>query len=106
LEGLSFVPLLRNPERLWKQAALTVVSRGMNIDATKKLDASQMGRTVFNGRWRYTQWPDGTGELYDHDVDSCECRNLASDVGQSAKCQEFKSLLERGWRAALPADAR
>jgi len=106
LEGLSFVPLLRNPERPWKKAALTVVSRGKNIDATKKLDATQMGRTVFNGHWRYTQWPDGTSELYDHDSDPFEYKNLATDVAQSANRQEFKSLLENGWQAALPADVR
>ncbi len=53
LEGTSFVPLLDKPTRDWKRAVFTVVSRGTNINPAKKLDTSRMGRTVFNGRWRY-----------------------------------------------------
>jgi len=103
LEGLSFVPLLRNPERPWKKAALTVVSRGKNIDATKELDRAQMGRTVFNGRWRFTQWPDGTSELYDHDSDPYEYINVADRRGELPQREAMKSLLENGWAAARPS---
>jgi len=106
LEGLSFVPLLSTPESPWKQAAFTVVSRGINIDATKKLDATKMGRTVFNGRWRYTQWHDGTSELYNHDSDPYEYHNLANEGGLAGQREDLKSLLDNGWKAALPSNGR
>jgi iduronate 2-sulfatase len=104
LEGTSFVPLLDDPERNWKQAAFTVVSRGTNIDATRSLDPAKMGRTVVTSRWRYTQWHDGASELYDHDADPFEYANLASDPQQSSKREALQKLLHAGWKAALPAN--
>jgi len=102
LEGLSFVPLLDNPERDWKQAAFTVVSRGTNIDATKSLDRAKMGRTVVTNRWRYTEWHDGTSELYDHAADPFEYANLAQAANQSAIREELRKLLHEGWQGARP----
>ncbi|MBI3851411.1 MAG: sulfatase [Verrucomicrobia bacterium] len=102
LEGTSFVPLLDNPRRDWKRAVFTVVSRSNNNDVAKKLDVSRMGRTLFDGRWRYTEWPDGTAELYDHDSDPFEYANLVKDEKQAAQLAEIKKLLQDGWRAALP----
>jgi arylsulfatase A-like enzyme len=61
-----------------------------------------MGQTVFNGRWRYTEWPDGTAELYDHDNDAFEYVNLAKDGKHHAQLADMKKLLRDGWRAALP----
>src|SRR5262249_48458674 len=83
LEGASAAALLDQPDRPWKQAAFTVASRGANIDATKSLDATKMGRTVVTDRWRYTEWHDGTSELYDHAADPFEYANLARDASQS-----------------------
>jgi len=102
LEGTSFAPLLDNPSREWKRAVFTVVSRGGNINATKKLDVSRMDRTVFDGRWRYTEWPDGSAELYDHENDPFEYANLARDEKHHAQLAEMKKLLHDGWQAALP----
>jgi iduronate 2-sulfatase len=93
LEGTSAAPLLDQPDRPWKQVAFTVVSRGANIDATKSLDRSKMGRTVVTDRWRYTEWHDGTSELYDHAADPFEYANLASDARQSVVRDELKKLL-------------
>jgi iduronate 2-sulfatase len=103
LEGLSFLPLLDNPARDWKQAAFTVVSRGANIDATKSLDSRKMGRTVVTSRWRYTEWHDGTRELYDHHADPFEYANLALDANRSPAGEALQKLLHAGWQAALPA---
>jgi iduronate 2-sulfatase len=104
LEGTSFVPLLNNPERTWKQAAFTVVSRGTNIDATRSLDPTKMGRTVVDNRWRYTEWHDGATELYDHAADPFEYVNLAGDSKHSPTRNELQKLLRGGWQAALPKD--
>ncbi|HEY2573498.1 MAG TPA: sulfatase, partial [Verrucomicrobiaceae bacterium] len=59
LEGTSLAPLLDQPDRPWKSAVFTVVSRGKNFDATKKLDATKMGRTILTqDGWRFTDWHD------------------------------------------------
>jgi len=104
LEGTSFVPLLDKPERTWKRAVFTVVSRGRNIKATLKLDENRMGRTVFDGRWRYTQWPDATAELYDHKQDPFEYANLAKDTAHHTELEAMKGLLHNGWKAATPQE--
>jgi uncharacterized sulfatase len=103
LEGASFVPLLTDSNRAWKQAAFTVVSRGANIDATRSLDPAKMGRTMVTDRWRFTQWHDGEQELYDHAADPFEYVNLAGDLKESRICNELQKSLQAGWRAALPA---
>jgi len=102
LEGTSLVPLLDDPNRAWKQAAFTVVSRGTNIDATRSLDAAKMGRTIVTDRWRYTEWHDGASELYNHDTDPFEYANLSSEDKQSSTRDELRKLLHAGWQAALP----
>ena len=104
LEGTSFAPLLDQPDRDWKRAVVTVVSRGRNIKATLKLDENSMGKTVFDGRWRYTEWPDGTAELYDHSRDPFEYANLVKDSAHRSELETMKRLLRAGWRAAVPGN--
>ncbi|MGH7169878.1 MAG: sulfatase, partial [Gemmataceae bacterium] len=71
VQGKSLCPLLDDPRRKGKEAAFSQVTRG-------KL----MGRTVRTPRWRYTEWDDGKKgiELYDHDQDPHEWKNLAADA--------------------------
>ncbi len=104
LEGTSFVPLLAQPARAWKRAVFTVVSRdGVSFQPSKEYDPKYIGRTVFDGRRRYTAWPDGTAELYDHQNDLYEYANLAAESAHQAEVAEMKKLLRDGWPAALPA---
>lgn len=102
LEGLSFVPLLDQPERPWKQAAFTVVSHAGKVKGATELDPAKLGRTVRTQRWRYTEWFDGSRELYDHDADPHEFMNLADAVKQSAVRAELNRVLTGGWKSALP----
>src|ERR1041385_5469220 len=101
LEGISFVPLLENPARDWKGAVFTVVSRG-HLEGANKLDESKSGQTVFDGRWRYTLWPDGSMQLYDHKNDPFEYDNLAVENTNTRELETMKGLLKNGWKAALP----
>lgn len=64
LEGVSLMPLLRNPSASWDRPALTTYLRG--------------NHSVRSERWRYIRYFDGGEELYDHSVDKMEWTNLAS----------------------------
>jgi arylsulfatase A-like enzyme len=63
LQGLSLLPLLKNPQAKRERPALT--SHGQNR------------HSIRSERWRYIRYSDGTEELYDHDVDDMEWTNLA-----------------------------
>ena len=54
-----------------------------------------MGRSVRTERCRYTEWDEGRAgaELYDHDRDAQEMRNLASEASQASVVAEMKALL-------------
>ncbi len=105
LEGLSFRPLLDDPNRPWKTAAFAVVGRRErpeNGGNGEKLDIHYLGRTVRTERWRYTEWPDGTAELYDQVADPRDYVNFAGSAQHASTRAELKALLHAGWKAALP----
>ncbi|HMV85668.1 MAG TPA: sulfatase [Blastocatellia bacterium] len=86
LEGRSFVPLLDNPQLKWKAAAYTQMSR-----------AGFSGYSVRTERWRYTEWGEGLqgAELYDHQTDPQEYRNLANNPKYNATVKQLKTLLRK-----------
>ena len=92
-EGTSLKPLLDDPQRAWKKGAFTQVARG-----------DKMGYSVRSERFRYTEWDGGAGgaELYDHDADPRETKNLAADPAHARTVEEHQALLRGGWKAALP----
>ncbi len=63
LDGFSMKPLLANPAAIWDHPAIT--SHGRNNNAVR------------TSRWRYIRYADGSEELYDHDADPNEWKNLA-----------------------------
>ena len=90
LEGKSLRPLLENPKAPWAKPAITQVVRtqeGRRI----------MGYSVRTERWRYTEWDAGAAgtELYDHDADPHEYKNLAKDAKYAGTVAELKALLPK-----------
>ena len=104
-EGHSLRPLVVNPNARWDHAAFSQVTRGANVGtfdkaaAKKKKGAGQiMGRSIRTERHRYTEWDGGRvgAELYDHDSDPGEYKNLATDPTQAKVVAELKTLLHAG----------
>ncbi|MFN7936304.1 MAG: DUF4976 domain-containing protein, partial [Bryobacteraceae bacterium] len=83
LDGESMRPLLENPQRKWKKAAYTIV-RHQGI----------IGRSIRTDRFRYTEWgtPD-VAELYDHELDPKEYRNVAKDPKHAQTIVGLRMLL-------------
>lgn len=95
LEGTSLAPVLADPERPVKTAAFSVVRR----------TAGQLGRSVRTARFRYTEWPDGSEELYDHEKDPGELTNLALRPDHTPTLAELKKRLGETGAAAVQAPA-
>lgn len=65
LDGDSIRPLLADPNAAWERPALTSYGAG--------------NHTVRSPRWRYIRWSNGSEELYDHQNDPHETRNVADN---------------------------
>jgi arylsulfatase A-like enzyme len=77
LDGHSLKPLLADPNAAWDHPAVTTHRRANHAVRTE--------------RYRYIRYHDGSEELYDHDVDPLEHRNLAGD----AKFADIKRQLAK-----------
>jgi uncharacterized sulfatase len=83
LAGRSLRPVLADPARPHKEAAFTLVTRG----------PQRFGRSVTTARWRFTLWSDGEMELYDHDADPEETRNVSALAAHARVVTELKDRL-------------
>ncbi|MBN2355195.1 sulfatase [candidate division KSB1 bacterium] len=87
LEGVSLVPLLKNPQADWDRPAVMTYGRG--------------NHAVKSRRWRYIRYSDGSEELYDHDADANEWHNLANKPELQNTIDELKKWLPE--KNAIPA---
>ena len=84
LEGTSFVPLMRDPNRPGKKA---VFSRFINGDSVK------------TDRYRYTEWRRADGDLYarmlyDHEADQVENVNISELPENKELVEELSRMLK------------
>jgi arylsulfatase A-like enzyme len=80
-DGSSIVPLLRNPKAKWERPALMTYQRG--------------NHAVRSTRWRYLRYADGSEELYDHEVDPNEWKNLATDPRHEAVMAKHRKWIPK-----------
>ena len=101
VEATSFVPLLADHDRPWKQAALSYYDR-RNPDGE--------GLSIRDPRWRYTEWRDYQSgqvldrELYDHAAGPRAEKNLAADPAHADTVERLAAMLHAGWRSLTPQD--
>jgi len=79
VDGLSLVPLLKDPNAEWTRPALMTMGEG--------------NHAVRNDRWRYIRYSDGMEELYDHEKDPWEFTNLAGKPEHAPVIAEMKKWL-------------
>ncbi len=104
LQGVSFVPLLENPGRTWKDAAFSQHTREFyKRDVYPQRDV--MGYSVRTDQYRFTRWQTGPVgnpreviaiELYDHQNDPDENENLAGKAAFSAIVKQLTTMLNQG----------
>ena len=105
LEGISFKPVLENPDRPWKQAAFSQYPRPGGKSGSGQL----MGYSMRTERHRFTVWVARNDaskveaiELYDHSTDPQENQNLAGRKENAALVEKLMVQWKAGWRGALP----
>lgn len=107
LEGLSLVPLLEDANRPWKSAAFNQYPRDFT-EIKHKRHGDVMGYSIRTNRFRYVQWREWTSgkihvhELYDHQNDPNEMKNLAGQPEYISTLIQHQRLLDAGWKGALP----
>lgn len=97
LEGTSLVPVLKNPAESVKPAAYTQHPRPAYYQGKPQA----MGVSVRTSRFRYTEWRAFDSgevlarELYDHQGDPDETRNLVRSAEYEADVKAARALLEK-----------
>ncbi|AMV34667.1 Choline-sulfatase [Pirellula sp. SH-Sr6A] len=110
LQGESLVPILNAPETKGRGWALTQVMRGggqaaaavtTNVGADGK---RFFGYSLRTDRYRYTEWAEGERgrELYDHDKDPHEIRNLANESDFASIRDELSKQLQAAVKTTYP----
>ena len=91
LEGRSLARLLDEPGRDWPHAARSLIAK-----KAADLGGAIKGRAVRTPRYRWVEWtgqplPEAVHELYDHDVDPAETRNIADTPAGRAVIAELRA---------------
>jgi arylsulfatase A-like enzyme len=92
LEGKSMLPLLGQPDAEWNLPAITTHGRS--------------NHAVRSERWRYIRYANGDEELYDHDHDPLEWKNLADDPRHATIKAELGAWLPNKNAPNAPFDSK
>lgn len=113
LEGLSFKPLIDNPNDAtitWKEAAFSQYPRTEKLTPGSPVKTDLMGYTMRTARYRFTDWQDldqpggiNATELYDHQTDPQENTNLALDPAKAGLVNSLRTKLNAGWQSVRDA---
>lgn len=96
LDGLSYAPVVKDPDASTRDSALSQFPRPRNAPH------ETMGYSIRTDRYRYTCWvgfdEDSKDEvrgleLYDHEKDPKETRNLAQDLEMKQVLEELDAML-------------
>ena len=88
LDGVSLVPLLRDPNAKWDRPAVIEYKRG--------------NAAVRSDRYRYIRYKDGSEELYDHEKDPLEWNNLADGSENAAIKKRLRKWIVKDWSDSAP----
>ena len=104
LQGQSLVPMLKNPSATGRGWAITQVSR----NRSKKQGGRFFGYSLRTPRWRYTEWEQGKQgrELYDHDADPRELKNLAGENAYADTVAQLSGQLRKAVNQTFPPSGK
>ncbi|MBM83316.1 MAG: iduronate-2-sulfatase [Planctomycetaceae bacterium] len=111
VEGISLTPLFDQPNQSWKRAVFSQYPRSFQSNRHRS-HGDIMGYAVRTQRFRYVEWREWKSkmvvarELYDHDSDPHETRNVAADPQRASTTQKLAGILADGWKSALPRVSR
>ncbi len=87
--------MLRDPESAGEAAAYSF----------RRARPPELGLSVRTIRYRYTEWPDGSRELYDHYLDPLGRRNVATAPGYGRVMERMSRRLSERLADAEPTAA-
>ena len=88
MDGVSIVPLLKDPNMDWKIPAVSEFRRGQCA--------------VRSERYRYIRYSDGTSELYDHSKDPNEWENISKKEYQDV-IDDLSHFIPKNFAANAPS---
>ena len=81
LEGLSLIPLMKNPDAEWNRNILTTYTPN--------------NHSLRSTNWHYIRYGDGSEELYDHRNDPHEWNNVAGELKNAQLLSNFREQLPK-----------
>jgi len=92
IEAVSIYPLLKNPTIAWNHPSVSTWGKNNHAVRTE--------------RWRYIRYSDGTDELYDHNNDPHEWKNLAKEAHYTALKKELAAWMPKVNAPDAPIDEK
>jgi iduronate 2-sulfatase len=107
LEGRSFLPLFKKPNRKWKTAVFSQYPRSFEGNRHSR-HGDVMGYAIRTNKYRFVQWQNWrtkdvvARELYSLIDDPHEMKNIVNEKGSKLIVARMNKRLGDGWKAALP----